>query len=281
MDIVILCPLAIEYHHVRQHLFDLQTYISEKDSALYELGKYQGKHKEYDVAIRQIGKSNEVIAMATVQAIQSFNPVFVFLVGVAGGVKDVKIGDVVIATKAYGYESGKETKKGFLSRPDVKEFSPRLVDQARHIVHRKGKGSSFPYQIIFGPIASGNKVIASKQEIYNHIKRNYNDTNALEMESIGFAKAVNNYNSVHGINIRGISDLLSNKAKSDALGNQAVAAEHAAQVTFKLLDNIKLTNFTDNRKQVHSKSNLALNSKNVIQGSNIIVKGDFHLGDKH
>ena len=55
------------------------------------------------------------------EAISSLSPKYVFLAGIAGGIKDPKIGDIVIGTKAYFYEGGKETNKGFVARPRIIE----------------------------------------------------------------------------------------------------------------------------------------------------------------
>jgi len=63
----------------------------------------------------------------------------------------------------------------------------------------------------------------------------YNDTLAIEMESIGFAEAIFQYPLLKALNIRSISDLLDNKKKSDTAGNQELAANIAAAFAFELI----------------------------------------------
>ena len=56
-------------------------------------------------------------------------------VGVAGGIKDVAIGDVVFATEVHGYEYGKEELGTFLPRGNVARSSYALVEAARQIAY--------------------------------------------------------------------------------------------------------------------------------------------------
>ena len=106
MDILILTPIQKEYLAVRKHLTNLKPIT--KDNCNYEVGEFIGQHQKFQVGLRQTGPRNVPMAIAVSHGYQHFAPKIALLVGVAGGVKDVKVGDAVIATKAYGYASGKE-----------------------------------------------------------------------------------------------------------------------------------------------------------------------------
>jgi nucleoside phosphorylase len=109
---------------------------------------------------------------------------------VAGGVKDVTVGDVVVATKVYGYESGKDTAKGFQPRPDVQNTARELEQRARIIRQQDGwKKRLDPAikhdstAIFVAPIAAGEKVVASKKAATAKlIEEHYGDAIAVEME---------------------------------------------------------------------------------------------------
>ncbi len=223
MDIVFLTPISIEYQVISELLSNLSPRIIDKH--VYETGSFRGKHHNYTIAIRETGSKLEDIALATEKSIQHLKPSFIFLLGIAGGVKDVAIGDIVVGTKAYGYEAGKESDDDFLARPESIGFDPDLIEYLRLIARRsnwaEGLNLSPSPKVFFGPIASGNKVIATSKGFVNSLlKKNFNDTIALEMEAIGFAKALARSPGVRALNIRGISDLLAGKGESDKAGGQ-------------------------------------------------------------
>ena len=121
MNIVILTPLALEHDAVKGHLKNLKEEIIGFNS--YLIGQFSGKYHSYNIITQQTGARNSVMALAAIQAIKKFKPFAILLVGVAGGVKDVEIGDIVVGTKVYDYESGKELSEGFAVRPVVFNFN--------------------------------------------------------------------------------------------------------------------------------------------------------------
>lgn len=239
MRLLILCPIEIEYNTVSRLIANRKTEV--RDGLVYQRGSFQGKVHAYDTICRRTGSKIANIALATEKAIQHYQPDLIILLGVAGGIKDVQIGDVVIGTKAYGYESGKVLNKTMVARPEVLSYDPDLIELARDLARstdwQKVLGNKLStIRVVFGPIASGDKVIASTDTpLYHFLKQFYNDTIAIEMEAFGFAKATVAYPNIRIMNIRGISDLLDNKAQADLKGSQELAIEHAAAFAFAFL----------------------------------------------
>ncbi len=238
---VILTALPVEYESVRANLTDLREKVHE--GTIYELGRFQSGDRSWEVAIAEIGMGNPGAASAAERAIAFFKPRLVLFVGVAGGLKDVRLGDVVAADKVYGYEFGKVEATGFKTRPNVYNATHTLEQRARAVARRqqwlKRLPLSFPDPVpkaLVGPIAAGEKVLASTtSETWKLIKQSYGDALAVEMEGHGFLAALHANQHVDALIVRGISDLIDGKQEADAANFQEIAAQHASAFAFEVL----------------------------------------------
>ncbi len=249
--VVILTPIEVERQAVLTQLPEWRTYLSPTTQTRLSEATFQGNYHEFKIYNQLSGSGLIETALAIESLAQELKPDLVLMVGVAGGVKDVKKGDLVIGEKAYGYERGKETDEGFMARPQVFNYSHRLIQLSRWIVDAQSWQSrvipttDFPItaepRIVFGPIASGNKVIASNESaLVGFLKTHFNDTLAVEMEAIGF-QALLRHEKVKSLNIRGISDLLGDKVQADQQNHQPLAAARAAAFAFELLQHLDLS----------------------------------------
>ena len=238
---VILTALLVERRAVRAHLSDFQEEVHPQGT-IYDWGKFASPTGMWDVGIVEIGAGNPRAAMEAERAIAHFNPDVILFVGVAGGIKDkdVALGDVVASTKVYGYESGK-AEHTFKPRAEIGRSAYSLEQRARAEAESgdwlKRLSVTEPIPRVFvAPIAAGEKVISStKSEVFQFLRSNYGDAVAVEMEGFGFLEAARANQQVSAMVIRGISDLIDNKAKVDKAGYQEIAARHASAFAFELL----------------------------------------------
>ncbi len=243
---VILTAIPLEYLAVKKHLTLLEELIHPKGN-VYEQGIFKGEYHDWNVGIAEVGAGNNTCAMQTERAINYFNPEVIMFVGIAGGVKDLNLGDVVAVEKVYGYESGKVAKSGFLPRPVVGMSSYEIFERAKAdakkqdwklrlpINHRKKK-----LKVLTKPIAAGEKVVAEiRSQVFKLIYHSYNDTVAVEMEGSGFYTACHANGDIQFLIVRGISDLLFNKSETDAKGYQEIAARNASAFAFEVLSKYK------------------------------------------
>ena len=247
----IVTALDLEFEAVEQHLKGVNEQ-QHPAGTIYRVGDFDGRLK-WRVAVVRAGMHNVPAALETERLINYFQPLVVLLVGVAGGLKDVRLGDVVAATKIYAYEAGKDETE-FKPRPEIGESSYGLVQRAS-AVKREGAwvsriigGSPEPKPDAFvGPLAAGEKVVGDiTSATFKLLRSQFGDALATEMEGYGFLRANYMNEGVQALAVRGISDMVLDKEEADRSGSQPRAAANAAAFAFEVLAQ------TDFGRQSHS-----------------------------
>ena len=135
-----LTALRCEYEAVRAHLGDVKESV-HRSGMVYEKGTLTADAATWSVAIAEVGAGIAGAAVEAERALTSFEPDVILFVGIAGGVKDVAVGDVVVADKVYGYERGRDIDDGLRPRPDVQRSSFALLARARAEARKPEWGS--------------------------------------------------------------------------------------------------------------------------------------------
>src|SRR5260370_5062450 len=239
---VILTAISLEYQAVRFHLHDRQP-VTLPQGTRYEGGRFE----EWDVLLVEVGMGGPNAALEAERAITYFQPEVAFFVGIAGGIKDVRHGDVVAATKVYGYEFAKIKEEKIEARPSIGSSTYRLEQLARTEAkkddwrRRIATLPQHPPRVFVGPIAAGEKVMATTASpVWEFVRIHYSDALAVEMEGHGFLRATHANPTVEALIVRGISDLVEDKGDAGEEQAQQAAAEHASAFAFELLAQLAL-----------------------------------------
>jgi nucleoside phosphorylase len=231
--VVIFTALEVEYKAVRAYLADPAEQRQERGT-LYEVGEIHEVRGSWRVAIAQAGQGRTSAGVQLERAISVFAPDVALFLGVAGGRKDVALGDVVVANTVYDYESGKSTRTGYQPRMRTHSSSFRLLQRAQLVVRENQWQQRIlpscphrPPAAFIKPIVTGGKVVADPTSATAQLLDQYaSDALAVEMEGHGFLEGAYLNPGVDALVIRGISDLLSGKTKASDELWQPIAQYH-------------------------------------------------------
>lgn len=277
--IVVLTALQLEYTAIRKHLVGIQVHRHSAGTR-FETGRVAGRH----VAIAVIGEGNMSAAAITERAITEFGSHTVLFVGIAGALVDwLRLGDVVVGTRTYGYHSGRSTDTAFRTRPRAWPSSHELEQVARSVdVADKWRSTLVTRpRVYFAPIAAGEVLLDSRTSpVAAHLRDHYEDAVAVEMESAGMASA-GQLNNALTLTVRGISDFAA--GAKDRTGRPRAAAEHAAAFAAAVIAQLDDTDpphetsrpEPDSGIAVHNEAN---NSNGVIQIG--FVRGNVEFGSE-
>ena len=235
VDAVILTVLSEEYNAVCSKIKNLKRWPGDgkiRNIYAWQTGIIRSTAQKgtYSVVIGMTGRAgtNESAA-ATLEAIQCWNPYYIFFIGIAGGFSKARKGDIVIADVIHGYEYGKIGDTGFEPRnnwtyqTDQGLFTGALAyaskpDWCRHI--QLEPPERYESKIISGEIASGDKVVDNPDDdFFRHVKEAYPKVVAIEMEGAGVGSAIEKAYAqgrrIGFLMIRGISDLPRHKSSSE------------------------------------------------------------------
>ncbi|MFY1699904.1 MULTISPECIES: 5'-methylthioadenosine/S-adenosylhomocysteine nucleosidase [unclassified Solwaraspora] len=236
--IVVLVALEVERQEVRKRLRNLKTELHPAGTH-FEVGTVgDAPGRSARIALALADRGNPAASLIAERAINHYKPAAVLFVGVAGGLRDwLALGDVVVATKVYGYHAGRSEETGFRSYPQAWPIPHEIDQAARHLANegRWNTDQQHRARVHFEPIAAG-EVVVNGQDVpeADLLHRHYADAVAVDMESAGVAHAGHVNRAVPTATIRGISDHASGKDRTDAEGWQPVAAAHAAMFALTL-----------------------------------------------
>lgn len=238
-DIFWLTAVDVETDALKD-TFDWRPYHVPRDSAQYYLSDYELNGRMVHIIRTQLTDMGMTPAASiTTKAILQFSPKLIIMTGIAAGLdSEMKIGDVMIATRTWNYDCGKYSEvdvagqKVVKLKPDGKTENLSEENMGMLQAFREHTTDLKPY---LGTFACGNAVVASALKISEDIKAHSRKTIGIDMESYGVMLAAMNtcIPPVTTFIIKGISD------KGDTEKNdeyQKFAATNSTKVAKNLID---------------------------------------------
>jgi nucleoside phosphorylase len=243
IDFAIVTALPKELEAVL-HYFPELTEDKEKntDNRLYFKGIIKTNNGDnYRIVATLLNTmGNLEAANATSDLINKWNPRYILVSGIAGGLDSSRqdFGDVVVSDSIIYYESGKVKVSGI--EPRSRQFiSDRNLIMGMHKLMLSNPQLNLPKnykdikpKIEIGIIASGEKVISSSDEV-RRLFQIHSKLIAVEMESAGVASAAfSAVKQIGFLTFRGICDFADEKKSDDW---QDLASYSAAAILRKFI----------------------------------------------
>lgn len=198
MNIAIIGAMEAEILHLTKALKNIQI------KNLYGFTFYSGEIAQHTITILLSGVGKVSAAIGTTLLIEHYHPELIINTGTAGGIRDVEINDIFIASEvihhdvdltAFGYELGQSSKMPKAFRPDI-----RFLKKAKEIITHQ-----YSQRMAEGLIVSGDAFISAPEK-FEWIKQHFPRAKAVEMEAASIAQVCHQMQTPFII-IRAISDI--------------------------------------------------------------------------
>jgi adenosylhomocysteine nucleosidase len=174
-------------------------------------------------------------AMAAARRLDdAFAPRVLLLAGIAGGIRDLVLGDVLVATRVVCYDLHKQTDSGTRHRGRGWQAPIEVCRSVDGFFADRGEPAAFGGFVARGGlIGSGNAVVASEHADARRFLTSFSDkVLAVDMEADGLGQYCHEADGLGWAVVRGISDYADARKGDD---RQAGAAWNAALVLCALI----------------------------------------------
>ena len=254
-DVCLFCALAEEAQVCIREIERLcgvsfQTGVSARSGA-YRQATIQNKQAEsLTVRVSWQLKAGPVEAGLLIGSVlEECTPYFAAMTGIcAGDKRKVKLGDLVVASRAFAYDTGKvvigkDGKPQLLHEldtwnapPDVLQFAlmfqewqASVASIARPLVGPLAARETQPSKLYVAPVASGHTVRGDNP--FEEICLLVRNTAALDMEAVTFYRTLAGFPGVRSVFVKGVSDYADGE-KNDHYHDYASAVSAAYILSF-------------------------------------------------
>lgn len=228
MKIGIIGAMEIEVQLLRDSLQD------RKDTTLHHFTFHEGKIGQHDVVVLLSGIGKVSAAVATALLIDHYKPDLLINTGTAGGLKDAKVYDIILAEEvrhhdvdvtAFGYEIGQQAK-----------MPPAYFSDENWLKKAFEYCQKFSEQLRVGQVVSGDSFISDENR-RQWIEEKFPKALAVEMEASAIAQTCYIMNTPF-LMLRAISD---NAGEGDTVSYDTFVEEAgslSAKMNISFIENL-------------------------------------------
>lgn len=220
---------AIESHTYYQGVFRHSSVSSHQGLALNVVAAHQSQIGIVDCAI-----------LAT-KVIQRWKPKYLAMTGVCGGRKScgIRLGDIIVPTEIFTYQTGEFTDEGFMVKPKVVDMNHGLTQRIQacaewipYEIIKSWPGTKHdPPRVWTQPLACGDAVINRKEMLEKEVAALNQDVIGVDMESYAVLRATRLFSKYHTtpLVVKSVMDFTEEK---NTISDKAFAAFASARFLY-------------------------------------------------
>lgn len=218
------------------------------ESHTYYLGNFRSSHATDGqtltlnvVAAHQVQKGIADCAILAAKVIQRWRPRYLVMTGVCGGRKSsgIRLGDIIVPTEIFTYQTGEFTERGFRVEPKVVNMNHGLTQRIQacaswipyEIVKSWPGARHDPPQVWTQPLACGDAIINRKDMLDKEVATLNRKVVGVDMESYAVLRATRLLGEYHTLPlvIKSVMDFTEKRRSSS---DKAFAAFASAQFLY-------------------------------------------------